>query len=174
MPTRKIAARILQHPLQPQVTPPIVHPKPPADPAAGMRARARVAEAARQEAAASAELVSLPVQHAHAAGIDVGDASHWVCVDSTPDSSDRVREFPAHTPGLRQLVAWLRQCGVTTVALEASGERCVAVAEWGALDGARIEEFVLHHVGVAKEILDRLPVAIPKLVEPEPFMLAAE
>jgi transposase len=32
-----------------------------------------------------------------------------------------VREFPAHTPGLRQLVEWLRHCGVTTVAMEASG-----------------------------------------------------
>ena len=68
-----------------------------------------------------AELASLPVRHPHAAGIDVGDLSHWVCVDSTPDGSDPVREFPAHTPGLRDLVAWLRYCGVTTVALEASG-----------------------------------------------------
>ena len=72
-------------------------------------------------AAPAAELVSLPVQHPHAAGIDVGDATHWVCVDSTPDGSDTVREFSAHTPGLRDLVAWLRACGVTTVALEASG-----------------------------------------------------
>jgi transposase len=64
---------------------------------------------------------SLPVHHPHAAGIDVGDATHWVCVDATPDGSDPVREFPAHTPGLRDLVAWLRACGVTTVALEASG-----------------------------------------------------
>jgi hypothetical protein len=59
-------------------------------------------------AAAAAELATMPVQHAHAAGIDVGDASHWVCVESTPDGSDPVREFPAHTPGLRELVAWLR------------------------------------------------------------------
>jgi len=72
-------------------------------------------------ATSAAELASLPVQHAHAAGIDVGDASHWVCVDATPDGSDTVREFPAHTPGLRELIAWLRSCGVTTVALEASG-----------------------------------------------------
>jgi transposase len=72
-------------------------------------------------ATACAELATMPVQHAHAAGIDVGDASHWVCVESTPDGADPVREFPAHTPGLRELVAWLRQCGVTTVALEASG-----------------------------------------------------
>jgi transposase len=71
--------------------------------------------------AAAAEVGSLPVHHPHAAGIDVGDASHWVCVDATPDGSDTVREFPAHTPGLRELVAWLRACGVTTVALEASG-----------------------------------------------------
>ncbi len=78
-------------------------------------------EQTRREAAASAEVSAMPVQHSHAAGIDVGDASHWVCVESTPDGSDTVREFPAHTPGLRELIAWLRHCGVTTVALEASG-----------------------------------------------------
>jgi transposase len=72
------------------------------------------------ETAACAELASLPIQQANAAGIDVGDATHWVCVNA--DGGDAaVREFPAHTPGLRQLVAWLRQCGVTTVALEATG-----------------------------------------------------
>ncbi len=70
--------------------------------------------------AAAAELTALPVAHTHAAGIDVGDTSHWVCIDA--DGGDEaVREFPAHTPGLRELVAWLRQCGVTRVALEASG-----------------------------------------------------
>jgi transposase len=57
----------------------------------------------------------------HAAGIDAGDRTHWACVGATPDGTDTAREFPAHTPGLRQLVAWLRQCGVTTVAVEATG-----------------------------------------------------
>ncbi|MFN4261910.1 MAG: transposase [Gemmataceae bacterium] len=72
------------------------------------------------ETNAGAELASLPIQQAHAAGIDIGDATHWMCVDA--DGGDAaVREFPAHTPGLRQLVAWLRQCGITTVALEATG-----------------------------------------------------
>jgi transposase len=70
---------------------------------------------------ACAKLASLPIQHEHAAGIDVGDATHWACVDRTPDDSSTVREFPAHTPGLRDLVKWLRVCGVTTVALEATG-----------------------------------------------------
>ena len=83
--------------------------------------KSSIAERDRLRAEECAKLVSLPVQHAHAAGIDVGDSTHWVCVDATPDGSNAVREFPAHTPGLRQLVAWLTQCGVTTVALEASG-----------------------------------------------------
>jgi transposase len=79
-----------------------------------------LSEHLQHQAEACAKLASLPIQQAHAAGIDVGDASHWVCVDA--DGGDAaVREFPAHTPGLRQLVAWLRQCGVTTVALEATG-----------------------------------------------------
>jgi transposase len=72
------------------------------------------------QTAAGAELAALAVQHPKAAGIDVGDATHWVCIDA--DGGDAaVREFPAHTPGLRQLVAWLSEHGVTTVALEATG-----------------------------------------------------
>jgi len=63
---------------------------------------------------------ALPVQHRQAAGIDVGDASHWVCI-AADGGEAAVREFPAHTPGLRQLVAWLKEKGITTVALEASG-----------------------------------------------------
>ena len=81
----------------------------------------RLPDATRAQAEEAATLASLPVTHAHAAGLDVGDASHWACVEATPDGSDPIREFPAHTPGLRQLVAWRRQCGVTTVAMEASG-----------------------------------------------------
>ncbi len=61
---------------------------------------------------------ALPVHHPHAAGIDVGDRTHWVRVG---DREEDVREFPAHTAGLRELVAWLRQRGVIRVALEATG-----------------------------------------------------
>jgi transposase len=86
-----------------------------------VRRAARIAERDRRAAQECAKLAALPVQHEHAAGIDVGDLTHWVCVEATPDGSDTVREFAAHTPGLRQLVAWLQACGVTTVALEASG-----------------------------------------------------
>lgn len=112
MTTRKTATRILQQPLHPNVTPPIVRSKP--------ASTSRVAEQTRREATACAELTSLPVQHVHAAGIDVGDASHWVCINAEGGDA-AVREFPAHTPGLRELVVWLKLSGVTTVALEASG-----------------------------------------------------
>jgi transposase len=129
--TKTSAVRTLQQAVQPTPTPPIVHappaaaeaqtaPRPPQSRRQSRRA-ARVAEQARRDAEASAQVAALPVQHAHAAGIDAGDASHWVCVEATPDGSNPVREFPAHTPGLRQLVDWLRQCAVTTVAVEATG-----------------------------------------------------
>jgi transposase len=81
----------------------------------------RVAQEAQAHLEAQEKLATLPIVHAHAAGIDVGDASHWVCVEQTPNGAPRVREFSAMTHGLRQLIAWLRDCGVTTVALEATG-----------------------------------------------------
>jgi transposase len=102
-------------------TPTAASPSKTANTADYLKSIGRMAERARRDADECAQLASLPIQHTHAAGIDVGDATHWVCVDQTPDGSDAVREFPAHTPGLRQLVAWLTLCGVTTVALEASG-----------------------------------------------------
>jgi transposase len=94
---------------------------PPTPPPDDLRRLARTVEQQRRQAEECAKIAALPVQHDHAAGIDAGDASHWACVDATPDGSDTVREFPAHTAGLRQLVAWLQLCGVTTVALEATG-----------------------------------------------------
>jgi transposase len=66
-------------------------------------------------------IVNTPARALHAAGSDVGDRSHWVGVERTPDGSDRTREFPAHTKGLSQLTKWLREGGVDPVALEATG-----------------------------------------------------
>jgi len=61
------------------------------------------------------------ISFSHAAGLDIAAASHWVCVGATPDGSDTVREFPAYTDGLQAIVAWLRDCGVPTVAMESTG-----------------------------------------------------
>jgi transposase len=62
------------------------------------------------------------VHHPHAAGIDVGSRSHWVCVGFTAEAdSGLIREFPAHTAGLKALAAFLREHQVNTIALESTG-----------------------------------------------------
>src|SRR4029453_11260915 len=77
-------------------------------------------EALRQKEAAHVE--ALPVQHPHAAGIDIGSRSHWVCVGFTTDAAScLIREFPAHTDGLKAIAAFLREHQVTTIALESTG-----------------------------------------------------
>jgi transposase len=83
------------------------------------RATAR-SEARRQEEAGRVE--ALPVQHPHAAGIDIGSRSHWVCVGFTTDAAScLIREFPAHTAGLQAIAAFLREHQVNSIALESTG-----------------------------------------------------
>src|SRR5437870_580875 len=85
------------------------------------KTRAKVqSEALRQREAARVE--ALPVQHPHAAGIDIGSRSHWVCVGfATQAASCLIREFPAHTAGLKAIAAFLREHQVNTIALESTG-----------------------------------------------------
>ena len=56
----------------------------------------------------------------NAAGIDVGATVHFVCVPEGRDPQP-VRSFGAFTADLEALADWLGQCGVTTVAMEATG-----------------------------------------------------
>lgn len=63
---------------------------------------------------------SAPLHHPHAAGIDIGEAEHWVAVP--PDRSPQpVRRFGTCTADLDALVDWLLDCGITTVAMESTG-----------------------------------------------------
>ena len=56
----------------------------------------------------------------NAAGIDLGGGEHWVCVP--PDRVEKnVRKFGCFTPDLMAMADWLIECGVTTVAMEATG-----------------------------------------------------
>lgn len=56
----------------------------------------------------------------HAAGIDIGSEVHYVAVD--PCATDKpVRTFGCYTPDLHHMADWLKQCGVTTVAMESTG-----------------------------------------------------
>jgi transposase len=83
------------------------------------RAKAKSEALSQQEAA---HVEALPVQHLHAAGIDIGSRSHWVCVGFTTDTAScLIREFPAHTEGLKAIAAFLREHQVKTIALESTG-----------------------------------------------------
>jgi len=63
-----------------------------------------------------AEDLSLEVVHPHAAGIDIGNESHYVAVPSTRDEQP-VRRFGCTTAELKAMAAWLKQCGIRTVAI---------------------------------------------------------
>jgi hypothetical protein len=59
---------------------------------------------------------TLQVQNPHAAGIDVHSDNHVVCV-----GPGQVRTFGAYTADLQAIADFLRQAGVTTVAMESTG-----------------------------------------------------
>jgi transposase len=85
------------------------------------RAKAH-AKVAAKEVAEERRMEGLKVVNGHAAGIDIGSRSHWVCVGvSANKDTDVIREFSAYTEGLQEIVAYLRQHGVTTVAMESTG-----------------------------------------------------
>jgi len=62
----------------------------------------------------------LPTLHPHAAGIDIGAREIYVAVP--PGSAPRtVRSFATFTEDLHALRDWLKECHVTTVAMESTG-----------------------------------------------------
>jgi len=63
---------------------------------------------------------ALQVCHPHAAGIDIGEAEHWVAVPPGCDPQP-VRRFGTFTVDLDALADWLIDCGVTTVAMASTG-----------------------------------------------------
>jgi transposase len=75
-----------------------------------------------------AEDAGLEVIHPNAAGIDVGNASHFVAVP--PDRDEQpVREFGSWTADLRRMAEWLKRCGIRTVAMQSTSVYWVAVQE---------------------------------------------
>ena len=55
-----------------------------------------------------------------AAGIDIGSREHWACVPASR-SPKPVRAFGTFTADLEALADWFQECGVKTVAMEATG-----------------------------------------------------
>src|SRR5437879_13873984 len=63
----------------------------------------------------------LEVVHPHAAGIDVGNSTHYVAVRPDRDP-EPVRRFERFTAEFHRLADWLQRCGVQTVGLQSNGK----------------------------------------------------
>jgi hypothetical protein len=67
----------------------------------------------------------LTVVHSNAAGVDVGNASHFAAVPADRDETP-VQEFGSWTADLKRMAAWLKKCGIRTVAI-AYASHCTSV-----------------------------------------------
>lgn len=74
------------------------------------------------------EDLSLEVVHPDAAGIDIGNKSHYVAVPPRRDPQP-VRCFGCTTAELKTMAEWLKQCGIRTVAMQSTGVYWIAVYE---------------------------------------------
>lgn len=87
------------------------------------------------------EDLSLEVVHPDAAGIDIGNASHYVAV--SPDrASQPVRRFGCTTAELKAMADWLNQCGICTVAMQSTGVYWIAV--YDILEAAGFEVYLVN------------------------------
>ncbi len=71
---------------------------------------------------------ALQVCHPHAAGVDIGEAEHWVAVPPGRDPQPG-RRFGTCTADLDALADWLLACGVTTDAMASTGVDWMPVFE---------------------------------------------
>src|SRR5499433_729193 len=72
------------------------------------------------------EDLSLEVVHPDAAGIDIGNESHYVAVPPSRDSQP-VRRFGCTTAERKAMADWLKRCEIRTVAMQSTGVYWVAV-----------------------------------------------
>ena len=75
-----------------------------------------------------AEQPAWEIVHRNVAGIDVGNESHFVAVD-TRQADPPVREFGSWTAGLHQMVEWLKTCQVQRVVLQTTGVYWIPVQD---------------------------------------------
>src|SRR6266550_4182740 len=115
----------------------------------------------RKTKSQSLKVPSLPqhLQHINlnAAGIDIGSERHMVAVPEGRDTVS-VREFGAFTADLEALATWLKQCGVTTVAMESTGVYWIPLFELLERHGFEVKLVDARHVknvsGRKSDVLD--------------------
>lgn len=83
------------------------------------------------------DALNLHMVHPDAAGIDIGNAVHYVAVPQDRDA-EPVRSFGCFTEDLKKMADWLTQCRITTVALQSTGVYWLPVYEVLAARGLRV------------------------------------
>jgi transposase len=93
----------------------------------------------------------------NAAGVDIGSERHLVAVPEGRDTVS-VREFGTFTADLQDLAAWLKKCGVTTVAMESTGVYWIPLFELLERQGFEVKLVDARHVknvsGRKSDVLD--------------------
>jgi hypothetical protein len=79
--------------------------------------------------------------HPDAAGIDVGNQTHYVAVPPQRDN-EAVRRFGCTTAELKAMAAWLKQCGIRTVAMQSTGVYWIPV--YDILEQAGLEVYLVN------------------------------
>lgn len=100
---------------------------------------------------------NLGLIHPNAAGIDLGADRHWVSVPLGRDT-ECVRSFGCFTAELYALAKWLKDCGIETVAMEATGVYWIPVFQILETQGFEVKLVNAHHVktvpGRKSDVLD--------------------
>ena len=88
-----------------------------------------------------AENPGLELVHPNAAGIDIGNESHFVAVPPGRDA-EPVQEFGSWTADLNRMAEWLISCGIDTVAMQSTGVYWFAV--YDVLESRGLQVFLVN------------------------------
>ncbi len=86
----------------------------------------------------------LEVVHPNAAGIDIGNESHFVAIPPDRDTAP-IREFGSWTAALHEMASWLKGHGIRTVAMQSTGVYWIAVQE--VLEQAGLQVYLVNARG---------------------------
>jgi transposase len=105
------------------------------------------------------EDLSLEVVHPDAAGIDIGNESHYLVVPPTRDSQP-VRRFGCTRSELKGMAVWLKQCAIRIIALQSTGVYWIAV--YDILEEAGFEVYLVNAKVARRRIYARMGCKPPR------------
>ena len=92
----------------------------------------------------NSENSGLEVIHPNAAGIDIGNESHFVAISPDRDAAP-IREFGSWTSDLHEMASWLKGHGIQTVAMQSTGVYWIAVQQ--VLEQSGLEVYLVNARG---------------------------